>query len=480
LLIGGAIGVLALERHLSAAEENAVAFAARLDRTGVELPHASATNATSVEAGEGFLLVIGADGVLKCDPTETGQLVADTLKCVEAARSAAKKTGSGSLIGRSARDDAEDLLQRSLRRDEEAPGTRSKGEEGSMGARGYGVLPPPRSFPSHDLETGPFGMRPPIVAADKSAKALDVLRALDALAGVPLDVRAALSSPSQDAMADLYVGRPQQAIPFTIASRIASLATADEARGLGVFEPPPLTLGILVDGIDARVIAMSGRGGGAVTVSLDATLPSTRRQWEDAAQLDVRRLVIAPGATSDWQSAIDLVDAFNDPSSPLSQVCRRSHGCDVLLTADRGALEALANRPSATDLQAALSDAGIASQPSALSTVGHGTDAQEPSLHYGAPRVDGLPQGVAQSTIRMHSGSLRYCFEKRVNAAGPHAAKGTLSITVDSSGRTQSVTLSGIDDAELSSCITSVAKAWRFPMPTSGTATISQPLEFRR
>ena len=106
--------------------------------------------------------------------------------------------------------------------------------------------------------------------------------------------------------------------------------------------------------------------------------------------------------------------------------------------------------------------------------LGIGTTRAAPRIKSGDVVVQGsLDKAVITRVIRAHEAQVRYCYERRLMTTPGLAGRVSLRFAVAADGRVSSVTIDNdtVHDTELTACLVSRAKTWRFPSHP-GTAVV--------
>lgn len=119
-------------------------------------------------------------------------------------------------------------------------------------------------------------------------------------------------------------------------------------------------------------------------------------------------------------------------------------------------------------------------------TVGTGKMIQErtpvPIVKRSAPEIEGnIDSNAVSRTIRRAMGSVTTCYKRALRRNPELAGKIAIRITINSMGMVTSIEIDEdtLGDPQVISCITGLAKRWRFPPPKGGTSTVSVPFVFR-
>jgi hypothetical protein len=179
----------------------------------------------------------------------------------------------------------------------------------------------------------------------------------------------------------------------------------------------------------------------------------------------------APSTPVAEPSAVRPAEAtVGDP--PIAQIPEPPAAAKAPPTNSAAATSALSN---ATPPAAAKAAPSLLSGLNTLQTPGPAAGAKAGGS--GAPSGAGLDATAIQRTVRKYSPAVRQnCWQRALNARAPgvpSSAKVTAQITVDASGRVQSVTASGAPRGYpgLAHCIEEAVKGWTFPRSFGETVT---------
>ena len=99
----------------------------------------------------------------------------------------------------------------------------------------------------------------------------------------------------------------------------------------------------------------------------------------------------------------------------------------------------------------------------------------------GAPEVDGtIDKDGVDKVVKMNYNAIKRCYEKELKANPDLKGKISVIFMINAEGRVQTVdiTTDTVGNENVSSCIKSVVKRWRFPKPDEGSVSIEYPFIF--
>lgn len=87
---------------------------------------------------------------------------------------------------------------------------------------------------------------------------------------------------------------------------------------------------------------------------------------------------------------------------------------------------------------------------------------------------DGLPRDVIMAVIRRHQSEIKFCYERELQQNAKLAGKIAVSFTIDGSGNISEaqVAESGLDNANVESCMLERIRRWKFPEPQGGGVVV--------
>lgn len=113
-----------------------------------------------------------------------------------------------------------------------------------------------------------------------------------------------------------------------------------------------------------------------------------------------------------------------------------------------------------------------------------GRAATAPTVAIGAPMVaaGSLDKALIRRYVRRRSGSIQYCYEKRLPSSPKLAGTVMVHFTINSAaGRVVAATADGLGDAEVEACVAGVIKEIEFPRTEDGgTVQVNYPFVFTR
>jgi TonB family protein len=87
---------------------------------------------------------------------------------------------------------------------------------------------------------------------------------------------------------------------------------------------------------------------------------------------------------------------------------------------------------------------------------------------------EGLPRDVIMAVIRRHQSEIKFCYERELQQNAKLAGKIAVSFTIDGSGSISEaqVAESGVDNANVESCMLERIRRWKFPEPHGGGVVV--------
>lgn len=121
--------------------------------------------------------------------------------------------------------------------------------------------------------------------------------------------------------------------------------------------------------------------------------------------------------------------------------------------------------------------------PSNVGIIGglHGTGSDQPTIRMGKAEVKGdLDKNIVRRFVRQQFHRLRFCYQTRLEKRPKLAGTADIEWIISPEGRVMRVTVKGLGDRELETCIERTIKAITFPKPKGGgLVQVSYALEFR-
>lgn len=107
-----------------------------------------------------------------------------------------------------------------------------------------------------------------------------------------------------------------------------------------------------------------------------------------------------------------------------------------------------------------------------------------PKVRHGKAQVSGsLAPDLVRRVVRMHSGRLKYCYEKQLSVNPKLEGRVLVKFVIDSTGKVSTATDSGsaMPDTEVVSCVVRAFLTFKFPAPAGGdTVSVVYPITFAR